>query len=105
MRDNENLWCIKNIFWGTYNYKIDHDVSTKGYIPQSSHEREAFRKVAGNQLKKDFLVLEHIGNDFVVAEGCFLGRVVALGHDPMTVEQGLKLGKRTIELTIKSIQG
>ena len=90
----------KNIHWGTYNYKIDRMICTEGYIPQSSHEREAFEKVAYNRLDKDFLILEHIGNDFVVAEGSFLGRIVALGHDPSSVDQGLKLGKKTIELTI-----
>ncbi len=98
MKNNE-----KNIHWGTYNYKIDKMICTDGYIPQSSHERDAFQKVARNLLNKDFLILEHIGNDFVVAEGCFLGRIVALGHDPIGVEQGLRLGKKTIELTINEM--
>ena len=96
MKDN-----IRNIYWGTYNYKIDNMVSTEGYIPQHSREREVFRKVADNRLQKDFLILEHIGNDFIVTQGSFLGRIVALGHDQSGVQQGLKLGKKTIELTIK----
>jgi len=95
MKDN-----IKNIYWETYNYKIDNMVFTEGYIPQHSREREAFRKVAGNLLQKDFLILEHIGNDYIVAQGSFLARIVALGHDQFGVQQGLKLGKKTIELTI-----
>jgi len=95
MQDN-----LKNICWGTYNYKIDNMVSTEGYIPQHSREREAFRKVAANRLQKDFLILEHIGNDFIVAQGSFLGRIVAIGHDQSGVQQGLKLGQKTIELTI-----
>jgi hypothetical protein len=90
----------KNIHWGTYNYKIDKPVYTNGYIPQNSHEREAFGKVADNALKKDFLILEHIGNDFIVAEGSFLGRIVALGHDHAGVQQGLSQGLKTIKLTI-----
>jgi hypothetical protein len=90
----------KNINWGTYNYKVDKIVSTEGYIPQNPHERDAFRKVAKNHLKKDFLILEHIGNDFLVAQDSFLGRIVALGHDQASVQQGLRLGKKTIELTI-----
>ena len=57
--------------------------------------------MANNKLRKDFLILEHIGNDFVVAQGCFLGRIVALGHDHDSVQQGLGLGQKTIELTIK----
>jgi hypothetical protein len=92
----------KNIHWGTYNYKIDKPVYTNGYIPQNSHEREAFGKVADNALKKDFLILEHIGNDFIVAEGSFLGRIVALGHDHAGVQHGLSLGLKTIELTINN---
>ena len=44
--------------------------------------------------------MEHIGNDFIVAQGSFLARIVALGHDQSGVQQGLKLGKKTIELTI-----
>ncbi len=91
---------VKNINWGTYNFKIKDLILTKGYIPQNSHEREAFGKVACNHLQKDFLILEHIGNDFVVAQGSFLGRVVALGHDHFSVQQGIRLGKKTIELTI-----
>lgn len=95
MKDN-----VKNIYWGTYNYKIDNMIFTEGYIPQHSREREAFKKVADNRLQKDFLILEHIGNDFIVAQGSFLGRIVALGHDQSGVQQGLKLGKKTIELTV-----
>lgn len=95
MKDN-----VKNIYWGTYNYKIDNMVLTEGYIPQHVREREAFKKVAENRLQKDFLILEHIGSDFIVAQGSFLGRIVALGHDHAAVQQGLKLGKKTIELTV-----
>ena len=91
---------MKNIHWGTYNYKIDDTVFTEGYIPQSLHERQAFRTVADNHLNKDFLIMEHIGNDFIVAQGSFLGRIVALGHDHFSVQQGLQLGQKTIELTI-----
>ena len=91
---------VKNIHWGTYNYKVNTSLCTSGYIPQNSHEREAFRKVADKILNKDFLILEHIGHDFVVAQGSFLGRVVALGHDHAGVHQGINQGKKTIELTI-----
>lgn len=90
----------KNLHWGTYNYKISHTVQTKGYIPQSSQERLAFKKVAEGNLKKDFLILEHTGSDFIVAEGAFIGRIVALGHDRESVIQGLEQGRKTVELTI-----
>jgi hypothetical protein len=90
----------KNLYWGTYNYKIKDPVYTASYIPQSVQEREAFRRVANGKLKKDFMILEHTGADFIVAEGSFIGRIVALGHDYMSVDQGLDQGRRTIELTI-----
>ncbi|MEJ2656084.1 MAG: hypothetical protein P8012_02680 [Desulfobacterales bacterium] len=91
----------KNLHWGTYNYKIQDPVQTEGYIPQSAQEREAFKKVAEGRLKKDFLILEHAGCDFVVAQGAFIARIVALGHSPVDVQQGLNLGRKTIDLTIK----
>ena len=90
----------RNLHWGTYNYKLSKTVYTNGYIPQSALEREAFRKVGNGNLKKDFMILEHTGSDFVVAEGSFIGRIVALGGDHQSVDQGLFQGRRTIELTI-----
>ncbi len=89
----------KNLHWGTYNYKINDPVQTKGYIPQSAQEREAFMKVAEGKLIKDFLILEHTGCDFILAEGAFIARIVALGHNRSDVQQGLNQGRKTIELT------
>ncbi len=94
----------RGLHWGTFNYKLDKSVRTGGYIPQSSMEREAFGKVASGKLKKDFLILEHIGSDFVVAGGSFLARIVALGHDHESVLQGLEQGRKTIDLTISEFQ-
>lgn len=90
----------RRLHWGTYNYKIHQEVRTNGYIPQSTQERRAFGRVAAGSLKKDFLILEHIGSDFVVSGGSFIARIVALGHDMESVHQGLRQGKKTIELTI-----
>jgi hypothetical protein len=94
----------KNLHWGTYNYKIHSTAKTDGYIPQSTQERQAFRKVAEGRLKKDFLILEHTGCDFILAEGAFIGRIVALGHCRSDVQQGLNQGRKTIELTIVKSQ-
>jgi hypothetical protein len=90
----------KNLHWGTYNYKVHDPVQTNGYIPQNTQERQAFKKVAEGKLKKDFLILEHTGCDFILAEGAFIGRIVALGHNRSDVQQGLNQGRKTIELTI-----
>ncbi len=90
----------KKLHWGTYNYKIASPVRTVSYVPHSPREREAFERVGKGLLKKHFLILEHTGSDFIVAEGAFLGRIVALGRDPFSVRQGLEQGRKTIELTI-----
>ncbi len=95
----EMIRNTKDLHWGTYNYKIKNSVITDSYIPQNSEERAAFEKVADGNLNKDFLILEHTGSDFVVAQGAFIGRIVALGHDHHGVSQGLRQGIRTIELT------
>jgi len=91
----------KSLHWGTYNYKISNPVLTESYIPHSIQEREGFKRVANGKLKKDFLILEHTGSDFIVAQGAFIARIVALGHDFQGVQQGLRQGRRTIELTIR----
>ena len=90
----------KKLHWGTYNYKLKNTVHTNGYFPQYAGEREAFKKVADGRLMKDFMILEHTGSDFVVAQGAFIGRIVALGQDHESVRQGLNQGIRAIELTI-----
>ena len=94
MRPNQSL-----LHWGTFNYKIHEPVKTESYIPQDVEERRTFKKVAHGQLKKDFLILEHTGSDFVIAQGAFIGRIVALGHDHDSVNQGIRQGCKTIELT------
>ena len=90
----------KNLHWGTYNYKIHGTAQTDSYIPQSTQERQAFKKVAEGKLKKDFLILEHTGCNFILAQGAFISRIVALGHNQSDVQQGLNQGRKTIELTI-----
>jgi hypothetical protein len=90
----------KDLHWGTYNYKIHGTAQTDGYIPQSTQERQAFKKVAEGKLKKDFLILEHTGCDFILADGAFIARIVALGHHRSDVQQGLNQGRKTIDLTI-----
>lgn len=90
---------VKNLHWGTYNYKIHEKVYTNGYFPQYVRERQAFKKVAQGKLKKDFMILEHAGSDFIVAEGSFIGRIVALGDNHASVQQGIYQGRRALETT------
>ena len=89
----------KNIHWGTYNYKMQKMVHTNGYVPQSSYERETFKKVANGFLNKYYIILEHIGSDFVVAQGTFIGRIVALGLDFNAVMDGLSKGLEKLHMS------
>ena len=94
----------RNIHWGTYNYKMGKRVRTSKHIPRKLKEREAFQKVADGSLSSDHIVLEHTGNDFVVAEGAFIGRVVAIGHDHGAVEEGLARGREKLESSFYDMQ-
>jgi hypothetical protein len=89
----------KKIHWGTYNYKMQKMVHTNGYVPQSSYERETFKKVANGFLNKDYIILEHIGSDFVVAQGTFIGRIVSLGLDFDAVTEGLNQGLEKLQMS------
>ena len=92
-----------NIYWSTYNEKISNRLLTYGYLPQQRGELEMFEAVAKNKLKKEYMILEHIGQDFFVNEGSFLGRVIATGQNYQDVEQGIQMGRKMIEFTIKEL--
>lgn len=91
----------RNIHWGTYNYKIDTQKRTTGYIPQNVYERETFRKVANGDLLKDFAILEHVGTNFYVMPGTFLARVVSVAKNREDVDEGLCQGVGFINQTIE----
>lgn len=90
----------KSIHWGTYNYKVVKRRCTRGYIPQNPYEREAFQKVAGRELLKDFVILEHVGSNYVIMPGTFLARVVSVARNHDDVQEGIRQGKEFIEMTI-----
>jgi len=89
-----------NIHWGTYNFKVTTNTITEGYIPQFRSERELFKKIAKRKLTKDFMVLEHIGNDFIITTGTFLARVVSVALSRQDMIDGIRFGKKLIENTI-----
>ncbi len=91
----------RNLHWGTYNYKIDTQKRTTGYIPQNIYERETFRKVANGELLKDFAILEHVGTNFYVMPGTFLARVVSVATNREEVNEGLCQGVGFIQQTIE----
>lgn len=90
-----------DIHWGTYNYKITSPKITKGYIPQNPYERETFRKIARKELIKDFVILEHLGTNFLVSPGTFLARVVSVARNREDVAEGLCQGVGFIQQTIE----
>ena len=91
---------MRNIHWGTYNYKLETKKLTTGYIPQNPYERETFRKVANEELLKDFVILEHPGTNFHVMPGSFLARVVSVARNREDVDEGLCQGVGFIRQTI-----
>lgn len=91
----------RDIHWGTYNYKIETQKRTTGYIPQNVYERETFKKVAGGDLLKDFAILEHVGTNFYVMPGTFLARVVSVAKNREDVDEGLCQGVGFIKQTIE----
>ncbi|MGA1861264.1 ATP-grasp domain-containing protein [Deferribacter thermophilus] len=88
------------IHWGTYNFKVPTNTITDGYIPQFKDEREVFRKVAKGKLKKDYVVMEHIGNDFIITTGTFLARIVSVASSREEMLEGIEFGKKLVENTI-----
>lgn len=90
----------RSIHWGTYNYKLTTKQLTTGYIPQNPYERETFKKIARNELIKDFVILEHLGTNFLVQPGAFLARVVSVAHCAQDVSEGLCQGVGFIKQTI-----
>lgn len=91
----------RSIHWGTYNYKLSSKILTTGYIPQNPYERETFKKIARKELLKDFVILEHLGTNFLVQPGAFLARVVSVARCAENVAEGLCQGVGFIKQTIK----
>ena len=94
---------VKNIHWGTHNYKTHGMVNTGSTISFHASERKAFRQLAENRVKQDVLIFDHLGSGLVVAEKSFLARIVALGKNRSSVLKGLEQGKKNIELTLSEL--
>ena len=90
----------EGIHWGTYNLKLTEDTCVTGFMPFCGDERQCFDLAKREKRSRQFVILEHIGNDFVIAAGSFLGRIVALGQDHASVQAGLQQGKKMLEATI-----
>jgi len=94
-----------SIYWETFNYKVGEDVTTCAYVPQYNNEREMFDHVADHRIEKEYMVIEHAGEDFSVKKGSFLGRVVSVGKSYRDIRMGIDMGKRILEFTCDTLQG
>ena len=96
-----NIEALKqNIYWATYNQKLKNRLKTISYLPQQRGEIEMFEAVASSKLTKEYMILEHVGQEFFVNEGSFLARVIATGQNYKDVEAGVDMGKKLIAWTI-----
>ncbi len=92
--DNFNI-----LNWSTYNYKMKKDAKTCGFIPHFRFEREMFKNVIKFS-KKEYAILEHIGDNMIIKKGGFLGRVISVSKKREDVIKGIEMGKSLIESTI-----
>lgn len=90
----------RGIHWGTYNFKVEEDVYVHADLPWPEHERRIFREVARNGTGAAHIVVEHIGKEFLLKAGAFLGRVIAVADSREGVFDGLKKGEAALAATI-----
>jgi predicted ATP-grasp superfamily ATP-dependent carboligase len=89
----------KEIFWETYNYKVHRDVAVHTFLSQYNNEKEMFENIFNHKTKKEYIILEHAGEDFSVRNGSFLGRVVSVGKSYRDTERGIEMGKKILDYT------
>jgi len=91
------------LYWETFNYKVGEDVTTCAYLPQYNNEREMFDHVADHKIEKEYMVIEHAGEDFSVKKGSFLGRVISVGKCYRDIHMGIDMGKKILESTCDTV--
>jgi hypothetical protein len=91
------------IYWETYNYKLREDVCVHAYLPQYNNEREMFENIVKRKIEKEYMVVEHTGEDFFVKKGSFLGRVISVGKNYRDIHMGISMGKRILDGTCDAL--
>jgi len=91
------------VYWETYNYKVRKDVSVYAYLPQYNNEREMFDNVVDHKIEKEYMVVEHAGEDFSVKKGSFLGRVISVGKNYRDIHMGIDMGKKILNCTCDTL--
>ncbi|WP_028574831.1 ATP-grasp domain-containing protein [Desulfonatronovibrio hydrogenovorans] len=96
--------AISDLYWRTYNFKVDREVVTKYFLPADEDERELFRQVKRNGVEYKMIIMEHVGHGCPVKPGTFLGRVVAVSRKREILDREIKMGKQLLEESITSME-
>ncbi len=93
---------LPEVYWGTYNHKVEKDVKTTGRVECINDERKMFQRICGSSPERsDFMVVEHVGKDIIVKSGSFLARVISVAKNRENMVAGLDKGKAIIKNTIE----
>ncbi|WP_291322413.1 ATP-grasp domain-containing protein [Desulfonatronospira sp.] len=92
--------AIKDLYWRTYNFKVDRQVVTNYFLPMDEDERELFRQVRNRKVQHKMIIVEHPGHKCAIMPGTFLGRVVAVADNLDDLNRDISLGKFMLEESI-----
>ncbi len=95
--------AISDINWRTYNFKVEHEVMTRYFLPLEEDERELFRQVRKNGIEHKMIIMEHVGHGCSIKPGTFLGRVVAVSRNREILDREIKIGRQLLEESITSM--
>ncbi len=96
--------AISELFWRTYNFKVEQEVMTRFFLPVDEDERELFRQVRKNGIDHKMIIMEHVGHGCSVKPGTFLGRVVAVSRNREILDREIKYGRQLLQESITSME-
>lgn len=93
-----------DLHWGTFNHKVEQDEISYAFLKQSRSERDLFEQTAKDGLS-GHVILEHAGENVLVRNGTFLGRVAAVAATHADMLRELEIGtKRLADSIVKPKQ-
>jgi predicted ATP-grasp superfamily ATP-dependent carboligase len=95
--------AISDLYWRTYNFKVDREVVTRYFLPADEDERELFRQVRKNGIDHKMIIMEHVGHGCSIKPGTFLGRVVAVSRNREILDREIRYGRQMLEESITSM--
>ena len=96
--------AMSDLFWRTYNFKVEREVVTRYFLPADEDERELFRQVRKNGIDHKMIIMEHVGHGCSVKPGTFLGRVVAVSRNREILDREIRYGRQLLEESITSME-